>query len=92
MLSGVVELKPPAVGWADSEDRRYVFRETTCVPCDVPGITEQCPGDSEVGQVGGTVSAVKGQGVFQKELETQSSRIGAYLHGDGMLGHNLIKH
>lgn len=76
MFSGVVELKPPAVGWVDSEDRRYVFRETTHVLCDVPGTTGQCPGDSEVRQVRGMVSAVKGQGVFQKELETQSSQSG----------------
>lgn len=66
MLSGVVELKPPAVGRVDTEDRRYVFRETTHVPCDVPGTTEQCPEDSEVRQVRGMVSAVKRSGCLSE--------------------------
>lgn len=61
-------------------------------PCGVPGTTEQCSEGSEVRQVGAMVSAVEGQGVFQKHLETQSSRSGTQLHGDAMPGHNFRRH
>lgn len=41
---------------------------------------------------GGTVRALKDQGVFQKDLETWNNGSGTFLHADSMPGHDIRRY